>query len=108
MVFDDYTPDLQYSYPYFDKKAMHFDVEGSYADRSAKVETKEEIGWNHTLSEIINGLIENGLQIEYVHEFPYSVYQQFPFLIPDGNGLYNFPGGQQPIPLMFSLKATKK
>ncbi|MDO9122173.1 MAG: hypothetical protein Q7U31_10330, partial [Anaerolineaceae bacterium] len=65
-------------------------------------------GWNHTLSEIINGLIENGLQIEFLHEFSFSVYQQLPSLIPDKNGLYHFPDEQQPIPLMFSIKATKR
>lgn len=108
LVFDDYAPNLQYRYPYFDKEAMHFEVEGSYADREAKVQTKEEIGWNHTLSEIVSSLIDNGLQIEFLHEFPYSVYQQFPFIVPDDNGLYHFPDGQQPIPLLFSLKAVKR
>ena len=108
MVFDDEAPNLQYRYPYFDKQPIKFDVEGSYADREAKIQTKEEIGWNYTLSEIVNSLIENGLQIEYLHEFPYSVYQQLPFLVPDGTGLYNFPDGKQQIPLIFSLKATKR
>jgi len=108
MVFDDYATDLRYRYPYFDKEAMHFDVEGSYADREAKIQSKEEIGWNHTLSEIINGLIDNGLQIEFLHEFPFSVYQQLPSLVPDGHGHYIFPEGKQPIPLMFSLKASKR
>jgi 2-polyprenyl-3-methyl-5-hydroxy-6-metoxy-1,4-benzoquinol methylase len=108
MVFDDDAANLQFRYPYFDKQPIKFDVEGSYADREAKIQTKEEIGWNYTLSDIVNSLIENGLQIEYIHEFPYSVYQQLPFLVPDGNGLYNFPDGQHPIPLMFSLKAIKR
>ncbi len=108
MVFDDNDPELKYRYPYFDKEAMHFDVEGSYADRNVKIQSKEEIGWNHTLAEIITSLIDNGLQIEFLHEFPFSVYQQLPFLVHNGHGIYNFPDGQQPIPLMFSLKATKK
>ncbi len=108
MVFDDNDPELKYRYPYFDKEAMHFEVEGSYADRNAKIQSKEEIGWNHTLAEIITSLIDNGLQIEFLHEFPFSVYQQLPFLVDDGHGIYSFPDGQQPIPLMFSLKATKR
>lgn len=108
MVFDDDAQNLQYRYPYFDNGAMKFEVNGSYADREAQIETKEEIGWDHPLSEIVNGLIENGLQIEYLHEFPYSVYQQLPFLIPDGQGKFVFPDGKQPIPLMFSLKASKR
>jgi len=107
LVFDDNAPELRYRYSYFDKEALHFDVNGSYADMEAQTQAKEEIGWDHPLSEIVNSLIDNGLHLEYLHEFPFSVYQQFPFLIPDGHGIYNFPDGKKPIPLMFSLKATK-
>lgn len=107
MVFDDDAPNLHQRYPYFEKKALHFEVKGSYADRDVQIQTQEEIGWDHTLSEIINGLIANGLKIEYFNEFPFSVYQQLPFLEPDGHGIWTFPDGKKPIPLMFSLKGTK-
>lgn len=107
MVFDDDAPNLQHRYPYFEKEALHFDVKGSYADREVQIQSKEEIGWDHTLSEIINNLIANGLKIEYLNEYPYSVYQQLPFLEPDGHGIWTFPEGKTSIPLLFSLKATK-
>lgn len=107
MVFDDETQELKYRYPYFEKEALHFDVKGSYADREVQLQAQEEIGWDHTLSEIINSLIDNGLKIEFFNEYPFSVYQQLPSLESDGHGIWNFPGGKTPIPLMFSLKATK-
>ena len=49
----------------------------------------------------------HGLRIEFLREHPYTVYQQLPFLVRDDQGNYVFPGGAQPIPLMFSLKASK-
>jgi hypothetical protein len=68
---------------------------------------KKDFEWNHTLGEIVTALIEAGLKIEFLHEHPYTVYQQLPFLQGDENGIYTFPEGAQPIPLMFSLKAIK-
>lgn len=107
MVFDDEAQSLQYRYPYFLKEALKFEVAGSYADPTAETHVNVEYGWNYTLGEIVTSLIENGLTIEFLHEFPFTVYQQLPFLVPDGNGIWNFPDGAKPIPLMFSLKASK-
>jgi hypothetical protein len=98
---------LQYRYPYFLKEALKFEVAGSYADPTAETKVNLEYGWNYTLGEIVTSLIANGLEIEFLHEFPFTVYQQLPFLIPDGKGIWNFPDGAKPIPLMFSLKARK-
>jgi 2-polyprenyl-3-methyl-5-hydroxy-6-metoxy-1,4-benzoquinol methylase len=107
MVFDDESPTLQYRYPYFEKDARRYEVKGSYADVHADTKVNEEFGWDHSLSEIVNSLIENGLCIDFLHEFPFSVYQQLPMLLPDGHGLWIFPEDQKPIPLIFSIKAGK-
>lgn len=107
MVFDDDCSTLRYRYPYFDKEARRYEVKGSYADASADTKINEEFGWDHSLSEIVDALIDNGLRIDFLHEFPFSVYQQLPMLQPDGNGCWIFPEGQKPIPLIFSVKACK-
>ena len=107
MVFDDDINHLEYRYPYFGNQAIQFESRGSYADRNVETRINDEFSWNHTLSEIISGLIENGLRIEFLHEFPFSVFQQFPILEMDENGMWVFPNGQHPIPLMFSLRAVK-
>ncbi|KAF0109763.1 MAG: methyltransferase type 11 [Chloroflexi bacterium] len=107
-VFDYQAMELRYRYPYFDKEALSFEVEGSYADHNAEVTVKNDFEWNHTLGEIITSLINAGLQIEFLHEFPFTVFEQLPFLEHDGKGIWNFPGeGKPPIPLMFSLRAIK-
>jgi 2-polyprenyl-3-methyl-5-hydroxy-6-metoxy-1,4-benzoquinol methylase len=107
MVFDDESKELQYRYPYFEQKARRYEVKGSYADADAETKINEEFGWDHPIGEIVTALIESGLRIEFLHEFPYSVYQQLPILEPDGQGKWCFPKGQQPIPLIFSIKAYK-
>jgi len=107
MVFDDESNELRYRYPYFEKEALTFEVKGSYADREAKITAGRDYEWQHTLGEIVSGLINAGLRIEFLHEHAFTVYEQLPFLQPDGQGYWRFPEGKQPIPLMFSLKAIK-
>lgn len=106
LVFDDESEELRFRYPYYEKM-MSFDVEGSYADRNAKVTVKRDYEWNHTMGEIVTGLIDAGLRLEYLHEHPFSVYGQLAMLRPDGKGYWHFPDGAKPIPLMYSLKASK-
>lgn len=108
MVLDDEASSYRLRYPYFEKEVMAFDVQGSYADRNAKVATKVEYGWNHTLGEIVTSLVDAGLTIEFLHEFPFSVYEQLPYLKPDGMGLWQQADQPAMMPLMFSLKAWKR
>jgi SAM-dependent methyltransferase len=107
MVFDDESDELRYRYPYFEQKALTFEVKGSYADREAEIKAERDYEWQHPLGEIVTALITAGLRIEFLHEHAFSVYEQLPFLQPDGKGYWHFPEGKQPIPLMFSLKAIK-
>jgi SAM-dependent methyltransferase len=81
-------------------------AEGSYADRSAVFEHKTSYEWQHPLSDIVNALIAAGLRIDFLHEFPFSIEQQSPTMVQGDDGLWRFPGPNQP-PLLFSLKATK-
>ena len=55
----------------------------------------------------MNALISAGLQIEFIHEFPYMDWQFFPFLEQDEDGLWRLPDDRPQIPLMFSLRAHK-
>jgi len=53
-------------------------VKGSYADRDA-VCVNRSIRLNHPLGEVLTALIQAGLALEFVHEFPFTVYPAFPF-----------------------------
>ncbi len=99
--------DFKIFYKYFDKGPYIDDSEGTYADWSAPVKgiTYE---WSYTISDVVNALIEQGLKIEYVHEFPFTMYDQFPgFMEQNGKGQYVLKNKKNQIPLLFSLKATK-
>lgn len=94
-------------YPYFHSdKPMRFENEGSYADRSADI-SYVNYEWAHSLSDIINSLIEAGLRIEYLHEFPFNSYQSHPFLEQGSDGMWRYPKRSESLPLMFSIRAVK-
>jgi SAM-dependent methyltransferase len=92
-------------YHYNRKEAIYEEYEGTYANQASKMVSKE-YGWNHGLSEVVNALIEAGLQIEYLNEYDESPYDVFPDLIKQENGMYKLK--DQLFPMIFEIKATKK
>lgn len=79
----------------------------TYADHDAKV-GRVSYQWTHSLGEVVSALAAAGLRLEFLHEFPYCVYQHFPFMRRSADGWWRLPGRKPSIPLMFSLRATKR
>jgi len=92
MVFDNETKDikdLQVFYNYFhDEKPMEFTADGSYASAEAKITPKKEYEWVYSMSDVINSLIEVGLKIEFLNEYPFTVWDQFPFTEVGSDGFF--------------------
>ncbi len=110
MVFDNETKgieNLQIHYNYFhNPEPMEFTADGSYAS-DKKIEPKKEYEWSHSMSDIVNSLIKAGLTIEFLNEYNFSVWKQFPFMEPSDDGYYRLKNQKADIPLLFTLKATK-
>lgn len=108
------SSDFKLEYKYFDHGPFVDDSSGTYTDWNANVKgvTYE---WNYTLGDVINSLIEQGLKVEFMHEFPYSMYDQFPGFMEKNKqsfssnkkGEWVLKNKKNQIPLLFSLKATK-
>jgi len=111
MVFDNETEgikDLQVYANYFHyPNPMEFTADGSYASEH-KITPKKEYEWAHSMSDILNSLIEAGLTIKFLNEYPFSVWQQFPFLERRDDGYYYLKDQKAQIPLLFTLKAEKE
>ncbi len=108
LIFDDeHESELRVRYPYFHQdEPLAFDYDSSYASGDVKIKNTREYGWVHDLGYIVNNLIDAGLQIEFIHEFPFISWEMYPFL-EEREGWWHLPDKFQKIPLMFSLKATK-
>lgn len=111
VTLDDDCPEaeLRVRYPYFHtREPMRFDDSISYADpESRHAGPMPNYQWNYSLSEVLNALLAAGLQIEFLHEFPFTVYCQLPFMEQSPDGWWRLPAGLPEIPLLFSLKAVK-
>ncbi len=107
-VFDDGLPEpaLHFRYGYFDRNALRWDEKGSYAAPDPDF-AGVSYSWQHTFEDIGGALIEAGLHITSLREYPYLAWRWFPWMVKDAEGYYRLPDGMPEIPLMFSLTATK-
>ena len=104
---ESYTKELKLHHTYFySAEPTRYEPDGSYADRTAKV-VNPSYEWTHGLGDIINAFVSAGLEIEFLHEFPFCNYDIFPFLEQGEDKKWRLKGNKEIIPLMFSLKATK-
>ena len=94
-------------YRYFKSDAIVEIEEGTYADKTAPIKT-ESITWNHSLSEVINSLIMNGLEIDKIEEYDYSPYNCFNNTIEISKNKFRIKHLENKIPMVYSVKATKK
>lgn len=100
---------LRLRYPYLASGApLVFDeADGSYAAPDAKMQNKHTAEFSHNLGEVVTSLIEAGLQIEFLHEFPISGYQALPGMMKGDDGFWHLPADAPSVPFLFSIKATK-
>lgn len=73
-MFDDDFKHVGYNY--FNTGAIVETLSGTYTDHNAPL-TQQYVCWNHSISEVINSLIKNGIEINSLDEFDYSPYNCF-------------------------------
>ncbi len=96
---------LKVAYSYFGTpEPTRWDPEGDYAEKEASVRNPS-YEWTHSMQEIVCSLIDAGLRIDFLHESPVLFYWWAPFTEMNDRGEWHVKG--DPVPLVFSLKATK-
>jgi len=75
-----------------------------YTEWNAKV-VHGTCEWTHPLSEIQNSLVDAGLRIMFLHEFPVCCYRAHASFKQDAQGWWRLDGDK--LPLTFSIKAIK-
>ena len=100
--------ELVLRYPYWEHaQPLSFPVKGSYADEDAAVVTEMEHGWDHGLGEIVTALIEAGLRIESLREYPFCEWK-LDFLVESADGRWRLPPSVEgELPVFFSILASK-
>jgi SAM-dependent methyltransferase len=107
----DGSDQLRPYFPYFhDAAGTRWEDNVYYADGATK--TPPIHTWRHSISDILNAVTKAGLRVEFMHEFPYCAWKIVAFAEPmkpmkDAKGYFSLPARFPPLPLMFSLRATK-
>lgn len=104
MFNDDFT---EIKYDYFLGEPIVETLEGTYADQSAKI-SLQEIGWNHELSDVVQSLINENLELKNFQEYNYSPYSCFKNMDEIEKGKYQIPQFGAKVPYVYSLVAQKK
>jgi SAM-dependent methyltransferase len=109
-VFDDApgATNLTVRYPYFpSNEPLKSEEDGTYADPTVELEHRATYSWPYALGDVVTALIDAGLRIEFLHEFPFSPYQCWPFTEVVGDRTARLKSHDGCIPLLFSLRAAK-
>jgi 2-polyprenyl-3-methyl-5-hydroxy-6-metoxy-1,4-benzoquinol methylase len=96
-------PSLKYHYA--QNEAIYEEYPGTYADANSKMISKE-YGWNHSLSEVIQSLVDAGLTLELFAEHDGSPYDVFPDMEKRADDLFYIKDGRSPS--IFEIKVRKE
>jgi hypothetical protein len=101
---------LEFGEDYFgDGGVIVFETTATYYQAPADfaAEPGMEHGWLHPLGEIITALCRAGLRIEYLREWPDAHFRMLPSFERGADGRWHPPPGTRPVPLTFSLLASR-
>ena len=99
---------LEPCFSYFTSgKPLKFTGDPTYTEGGEVPKHDESYEWEYPLQDVVCFLISHGLRIEFLHEFPFSCYRQFPNMKKGDDGYWHFRDESIRIPLLFSMKATK-
>lgn len=96
----------QVKYYYDNRELIVTDSTGTYTDRDAPISGKE-YSWNHSISEVLNALIGQGLRLTLFNEHMYSPYPCFNNIEQGEDGNWRIRGMEGKVPMVYSLIAVK-
>ncbi len=81
--------------------------QSTYTENSEPIIGKE-YGWNHSISEILNALLAEGLQLQFFNEHNWSPYACLNNIVEFEKGKWHIKGMEGKLPMVYSLMAKKQ
>lgn len=98
---------LRLGRPYFGTGApLRYEDGTTYADAEVRLTNAVTYEWPHSLSEIVQALLDAGLTLVALREHRTIPWQALPQLVPTAGG-WGLPTNRERLPLMFSVTAIK-
>lgn len=98
--------DLVTGYRYFEADEPDIEDEGTYTENGSGL-TATMATWPHSLSSVINALLNAGITIQRVNEYPFSPYNCFEGLEEREPGRFYLSHLGQDVPLVYTLTGQK-
>lgn len=98
--------DLYSGYSYFHLDQPDIDESGTYTE-NCDGKASETATWAHPLSDVIGALLDVGIRINQLNEFPFSPYDCFDGLEERQEGRFYVADSKQDIPLLYSILGTR-
>ena len=98
--------DLLAGYSYFTTELPDVEEEGTYTENGSDV-VAELATWAHPLSKVVNALVNAGIQIEQINEFPFSPYNCFEGMEEREPGRFYLSHKEHDVPIVYSLIGRK-
>lgn len=82
---------MRIEYPYFS------------SETSVTADDGPPYKWTHGLGEILTALVDAGIELQFVHEYPFSVIERAPGMVEDEDGYWRFEDDVD-LPLLVTVK----
>jgi len=94
------------AYSYFNREAIIEQESGTYADRDAPMQL-HSVTWNHSLDEVLQSLLDEGLQLRIFREYDYSPYNCLKDMTEGEPGRFYVKGAEGKLPMVYALQMVK-
>jgi 2-polyprenyl-3-methyl-5-hydroxy-6-metoxy-1,4-benzoquinol methylase len=96
---------VEHSY-FYDPAPITYAEVGSYARPDSEA-VRPAHAWSHGVSNVVQSLVDAGLNVAAFHEYPYSAIDCFPFVVADGPQQFVHRTYPRMFPLSYSVLARK-
>jgi SAM-dependent methyltransferase len=97
---------LVVGYPYSGEQPFRFEDTATYTD-GPPLTSAVSYEWNHGIGDTVMALLQNGLQLQSLKEYPFAASQIMDCMVQDADGQWRLPPDRNLLPLMFSIRAVK-
>ncbi|MCO1336981.1 class I SAM-dependent methyltransferase [Microbulbifer sp. OS29] len=99
--------DIFFGYSYFHLTDPDVEEAGTYTE-NGQAEKLTLATWAHPISDVVNALIEAGIEIIQLNEYPYSPYNCFDGMEERDRGRFYLSHKGYDIPLIYTIKGVKR
>ncbi len=98
--------DLIAGYAYFGGAEPDVEESGTYTENGGDVRATMAV-WAHPLGRVLNALINAGIEIQRVNEFPFSPYACFEGMVEREPGRFYITHKEHDVPIVYSIAGRK-